>query len=181
MIVVQAVPGEPLDIGKRGEDRARRVAFSLKDFIASFGDGVPQLTVTRPMEGCAYAAMLTREGDTAYWDISDVWTAYCGIGACQLSWFVGETLAKSEIFQFRVADSLDAGEETPEPAQQYLAQVQQLAVRAENAAAAAASSAQTAEETVRQAAQKLGEVGDMETALDSIIAIQNSLIGGDVT
>lgn len=134
MITVQAKQGEILDLGKRGENQVRRIAFDLTDFIVSFGEGTPQLTVTRPMETCAYAAMLTREDGTVYWDIGREWTACCGIGACQLSWYVGETLAKSEIYSFRVSDSLDEGEGAPEPAQVYLEQVQQFAVRAEEAA-----------------------------------------------
>ena len=159
MVTVNAVGGMPLSIGKRGEHGVTRVAFDLKDFLASCGEGRAQLMAVRPGEDLAYLAVLVREGDTAYWEITGEWTAFCGTGACQLGWIVEEKLAKSEIFSFTVADSLDAGDDVPPAGQQYLQMLQALADRVD---------------------QRVGDVGDIEAALDGIIAIQAALMGGDV-
>ena len=207
MNTVKAVGGAPISIGKKGEGGVTRVAFDLSEMIAAYGEGTAQLTAVRPGEEIAYAAVLTREDNAVYWNIGAEWTAYCGTGACQLSWYVGEALAKSEIFSFLVADSLETGEEAPSPSQTYLEQVQQLAVRADTAAEEAAANEQItrnatlsarkamqsalqsegvafgykkdAETAAAQVTEKLGDVGDIEAALDAILAIQNALIGGD--
>jgi hypothetical protein len=107
MVTVNARNGELLSIGRRGENGVVRVAFDLKAFLAANGEGTPFLAVVRPGEEMAYGAPLTRDGDMAYWEITAEWTTFCGTGYCQLSWFVGERLAKSELFAFSVADSLD--------------------------------------------------------------------------
>lgn len=103
-----------IKLGHTGENEAVRVAFSLVPFKEEFPGGRPALLVKPPKGGNAYPVALTSEGDTAYWTITAADTAVAGFGQCELQWYAGDTLAKSDKFDFIVVPALEAGAEPPD-------------------------------------------------------------------
>lgn len=104
----------PIKLGHTGENEAVRVAFSLLPFKEAFPGGAPALLVRRKGDAEAYPVTLTVEGDTAYWTVTSADTEKAGFGQCELQWYVGQTLAKSDKFDFLVAQALEAGAEPPD-------------------------------------------------------------------
>lgn len=104
----------PIKLGHTGENEAVRVAFSLLPFKETFPDGVPALLARRKGDAAAYPVPLTIEADTAYWAVTRADTEKAGFGQCELQWIVGNTLAKSDKFDFFVVKALEAGAEAPD-------------------------------------------------------------------
>lgn len=110
----------PIKLGHTGENEAVRVAFSLVPFKEEFPGGRPALLVKPPKGGNAYPVALTVEGDTVYWTVTAADTAVAGFGQCELQWYAGDTLAKSDKFDFWVVQALEAGAEPPdEPSKRW--------------------------------------------------------------
>ena len=115
----------PIKLGHTGENEAVRVTFSLVPFKEEFPGGRPALLVKPPKGGNAYPVALTSEGDTAYWTITAADTAVAGFGQCELQWYAGDTLAKSDKFDFIVVPALEAGAEPPdEPSKRWFDAIQ---------------------------------------------------------
>lgn len=115
----------PIKLGHTGENEAVRVTFSLVPFKEEFPGGRPALLVKPPKGGNAYPVALTSEGDTAYWTITAADTAVAGFGQCELQWYAGDTLAKSDKFDFIVVPALEAGTEPPdEPSKRWFDAIQ---------------------------------------------------------
>ena len=114
MIEIKATHRAPIKLGHTGENEAVRVAFSLLPFKETFPDGVPSLLARRKGDAAAYPVPLTIEADTAYWAVTLADTEKAGFGQCELQWIVGNTLAKSDKFDFFVVKALEAGAEAPD-------------------------------------------------------------------
>ena len=114
MIEFKATHLAPIKLGHTGETEAVRVAFSLAPFEEAFPGGRPALLVRRKGDAQAYPVTLTVEGDTAYWTVAAADTAAAGFGQCELQWYAGDTLAKSDKFDFLVVQALEAGAEPPD-------------------------------------------------------------------
>ena len=114
MIEMKATHRAPIKLGHTGENEAVRVAFSLLPFKETFPDGVPSLLARRKGDAAAYPVPLTIEADTAYWSVTRADTEKAGFGQCELQWIVGNTLAKSDKFDFFVVKALEAGAEAPD-------------------------------------------------------------------
>lgn len=114
MIEISATHKRTISLGHSGENAAVRVAFSLLPFQRTFPGGRPALLVRRPKEETAYPVPLDVDGTAAYWTVSATDAATAGFGQAELQWYLGQTLAKSDKFQFVVAQALTAGAEPPD-------------------------------------------------------------------
>lgn len=114
MIEIKATHRAPIKLGHTGENEAVRVAFSLLPFKETFPDGVPALLARRKGDATAYPVPLAVEEYTAYWTVTRADTEKAGFGQCELQWIVGNTLAKSDKFDFFVVKALEAGAEAPD-------------------------------------------------------------------
>ncbi len=114
MIEIKATHRAPIKLGHTGENEAVRVAFSLLPFKETFPDGVPALLARRKGDAAAYPVPLAVEEYTAYWTVTSADTEKTGFGQCELQWIVGNTLAKSDKFDFFVVKALEAGAEAPD-------------------------------------------------------------------
>lgn len=114
MIEISATHKCTISLGHTGENAAVRVAFSLLPFQQAFPGGRPALLVRRPKEETAYPVPLDVDGASAYWTVSAADTEATGFGQAELQWYLGQTLAKSDKFQFFVAQALTAGAEPPD-------------------------------------------------------------------
>lgn len=133
MITIKAQHRLPLMIGIEGENNARQVEFDISEFIATFGDGVAQLIFKRPKDNDPYPCIITKNGNTVTWTITNVETAQAGTaGACELSYYVDNVLVKSEIWQVIVKDAMGMpSEDAPEPYRSWVNQVLESGIRAE--------------------------------------------------
>ena len=113
-ISIYATHRYPIKLGHTGENKALRVVFSLIPFQEAFPGGRPALLVRSKGDAQAYPVTLTVEGDTAYWTVTAADTAAAGFGQCELQWYAGDTLAKSDKFDFLVVQALEAGAEPPD-------------------------------------------------------------------
>lgn len=157
----------PIPLGRQGENAARRVRFSMKDFApflslpVSSPDETPQvsLLVRRPGESAEapYPVPLTFEEEdgiprSALWTPSCADTALYGPGECELRLTAGETLVKSRRYPFTVEKALGQAAEPPAPWQPWVNGVLDAAERAQ----AAADTLTEEVETVAQNAEAIG-------------------------
>lgn len=114
MIEIKATHKYPIPLGRTGENEAARIAFTLAPFEEVFPGGTPALLVKRKGDSAAYPVTLTVDGLTAYWTVTSADTDKAGFGQCELQWHLGDTLAKSNKFDFIVVPALEAGTEPPD-------------------------------------------------------------------
>ena len=125
MVEIKATHKCPIPLGRTGENEAVRIAFTLAPFEEVFPGGTPALLVKRKGDAAAYPVTLTVDGLTAYWTVTSADTDKAGFGQCELQWYLGDTLAKSNKFDFIVIPSLEAGAEPPdEPSKRWFDAIQ---------------------------------------------------------
>ena len=110
----------PIRLGYAGENEALRIGFDLSSLKSSFPGGYPLLAVKRPADIDAYPVALEIVDDFGWWTVSNVDTEQAGYGSCQIHWYLGNQLAKSEQYLFFVNKALVAGStQPPEAAEQW--------------------------------------------------------------
>lgn len=110
----------PIRLGYAGENEVLRVGFDLSSLKSLFPGGHPLLVVKRPADHEAYPVSLEIADDFAWWTVSNVDTEQAGYGSCQIHWYLGNQLAKSEQYSFFVNKALAAGStQPPEAAEQW--------------------------------------------------------------
>lgn len=110
----------PIRLGYAGENEVLRVGFDLSSLKTLLPGGHPLLVVKRPADHEAYPVSLEIADDLAWWTVSNVDTEQAGYGSCQIHWYLGNQLAKSEQYSFFVNKALAAGStQPPEAAEQW--------------------------------------------------------------
>ena len=110
----------PIRLGYAGENEVLRVGFDLSSLKSLFPGGHPLLVVKRPADVDAYPVSLEIADDFGWWTVSNVDTEQAGYGSCQIHWYLGDQLAKSEQYSFFVNKALAAGStQPPEAAEQW--------------------------------------------------------------
>lgn len=144
-MIVNAKPSGILSLGRTGENQARSIRFDISHWVMDFGPGVVELVHQRSGDPYPYPVVVSQDGNEVTWNITATDTAMVGLGRCELRYYVGETLAKSETWMTKVFPALGPAAETPpDPYQSWVDQVLQ-------AGAAAAEAAEKAENAaVRQ-------------------------------
>lgn len=144
-MIVNAKASGILSLGRTGENQARSIRFDISHWVRDFGPGVVELVHQRSGDPYPYPVVVSQDGNEVTWNITATDTARPGGGHCELRYYAGETLAKSETWMTKVFPALGPASETPPEAQQgWVDQVIQ-------AGAAAAEAADRAEEAaVRQ-------------------------------
>lgn len=162
---IYAHPGVHLALGRKGENVARQVVFDLRAWRAAYGDGAVSLCAMRAGDAEPYPCGVTQDEDTAVWVLRAADVDKPGWGNVQLSYYVGDTLAKSQTWRTLVAPSLcacgDPGEvqqgwldqagKDAAAAQQGAKDAQEAQKAAEDAALAAESSADAAASAAKAA------------------------------
>lgn len=162
-----------LDIGYQGEENARAFAFDFSPWMEHFASGGSvRLLARRPGEVEAYPCVVTVEDMAATWAVQLADVEIPGNGSLELQYAVGNSIIKSKNFNTSIRASI-AGSvgESPEPHEAWVQEVLEAADRAEGAAYRANDDADRAESAYESLS---GIVGDIDAALDSIIALQKS-------
>lgn len=148
---IYAHPGVHLALGRKGENAARQVVFDLRLWRAAYGDGAVSLCAKRAGDAEPYPCGVTQDEDTAVWVLRAADVDKPGWGNVQLSYYVGDTLAKSQTWRTLVAPSLCACGDPGEVQQGWLDQAGKDAAAAQQGAKDAQEAQQAAEEAAKAA------------------------------
>ena len=109
-----------VDLGHRGEHLARRILFDLVPWQETYGFGVATLAALLPGAETPYPCTVSQEGNVLIWPLTAADTSVAGKGKCELSYYVGEQLVKSVIFQTYTAEALAPVGDPPDPKDSWL-------------------------------------------------------------
>ena len=151
MRYVKAQDGVVIQLGRQGENEVVTVQFDIKGWAEEYGTGTFTLVHQRCKDGDGFEREITVDGDVLSWLITNVDVAYAGNGVLQLTYTVGDAVAKSAMFYTKVLPSLDASEEVPDPWKPWVDEVLEARDDAEDAAENAAESEGNAAESERNA------------------------------
>ena len=166
-------------IGRQAENNAVNIVFDLSFLISNFGNGTATLVHQRTKDDAPYIITTTQNGSNLSWHVSNLDTAYVGVGQAELRWTVGETLAKTIIYKTWTVKSITADEVIPEPYESWydamIEYIDQLKVdsdarlaaaveSATNSATSAAANAAIAVESAQTATTKATQASNSATA-----------------
>ena len=122
----------PISIGHKAEKGVEAVEFDVTAWVETYGSGTLTVIMRRWGDAIPYPiALEIDENNKATWTLSDIDTAKAGMAYAQLSYIVGdEVVKKSDIYTFRVMDSLTGEGEPPEAYESWLEQLTHLAAEA---------------------------------------------------
>ena len=154
-----------LYLGIRGENLALQICIPIAEWIATYGDGTFQLIAQRKGDAAPYPVNIASDAEYVYWNVSSADTAFVGEGKAELQYYVGDTLAKSQAWQTRVTESLDAPGSPPPPYESWVEGVLQAGTDARNASVDAQAArdesvdaAARAEDAARRAEAAAGDL-----------------------
>lgn len=137
MIEEKAYGLEPINLGRQGENLARKVVFSChKEWKKVYGaGGAVSLIAQRSEDDTPYPVALSEdENGNLCWLVSAADTEYAGEGRAELRYLIGETVVKSTTYRTTVRRSMnEAGETPPEAYQSWVDEVLGAAATAEAA------------------------------------------------
>lgn len=165
---IYAHPGVHLALGRKGENEARQVVFDLRLWRAAYGDGAVSLCAMRAGDAEPYPCGVTQDEDTAVWVLRAADVDKPGWGDVQLSYYVGDTLAKSQTWRTLVAPSLCACGDPGEVQQGWLDQAGKDAAAAQQGAKDAQEAQKAAEDAAKAAK------GSAEAAAEAALAAQDA-------
>ena len=148
---VNAPVRKPLFEGVQGENEARSIQFDITPWVDELGDGAVTATAKRSQDSQPYPVTVTKDGTTVTWKPTSTDTAFAGVGSFQLEYTVDSVLAKTCIWSTMVAPSLDPAGDPPDPYDNWLAEMRQIAADAIQAAQDADASADDAQAEVYEA------------------------------
>lgn len=161
---IYAHPGVHLALGRKGETLARQVVFDLRAWRAAYGDGAVSLCAKRAGDAEPYPCGVTQDEDTAVWVLRAADVDKPGWGDVQLSYYVGDTLAKSQTWRTLVAPSLCACGDPGEVQQGWLDQAGKDAAAAQQGAKDAQKAQQAAEDAAKAAKSSAATAADAAKA-----------------
>ena len=155
-------------IGRRGTYNTQQIDFDLSYLIESYGAGVAALMVMRSQDETAYPAVVSQDGTTLTWTISEIDTYYVGSGEVQLMWYVDGGLAKTIIYPMVVMrDILQTTEEPPDAYQTWVDDLTALGAETLQNAQDAAQSALEAEQSATDAGAAKTAAENAQTAAET--------------
>lgn len=144
-------------LGKQGENEVLQVIWRgiVPEWEEKYGAGEFQLAVRRNQDTAPYIANIELDGGDIVWTITSAETARVGDGECELTYTVGDSIAKSQIWTITVCESLTGQEpvDPPEPAKNWVDVVIKTASDAKQSAAESAESARQSAESATNAAE----------------------------
>lgn len=122
----------PISIGHKAEKGVEAIEFDLTAWVETYGSGTLTVIMRRWGDAIPYPiALEIDENNKATWTLSDIDTAKAGMAYAQLNYIVGdEVVKKSDIYTFRVMDSLTGEGEPPEAYESWLEHLTHLAAEA---------------------------------------------------
>ena len=128
----RAIVHSPISIGHKAEKGVEAIEFDVTAWVETYGSGTLTVIMRRLGDAIPYPiALEIDENNKATWVLSDIDTAKAGMAYAQLSYIVGdEVVKKSDIYTFRVMDSLTGEGDPPEAYESWLETLTHLAAEA---------------------------------------------------
>ena len=166
-------------LGKQGENEVLQVIWRgiVPEWEEKYGAGEFQLAVRRNQDTAPYIANIELDGGDIVWTITSAETARVGDGECELTYTVGDSIAKSQIWTITVCESLTGQEpvDPPEPAKNWVDVVIKSASDAKQSATESAESAVNAQKSAENAADSANEAHKSREAIENMEASAVSL------
>lgn len=141
-------------LGKQGENEVLQVIWRgiVPEWEEKYGAGEFQLAVRRNQDTAPYIANIELDGGDIVWTITSAETARVGDGECELTYTVGDSIAKSQIWTITVCESLTGQEpvDPPEPAKNWVDVVIKSSSDAKQSARESAESAVNAQKSAEK-------------------------------
>ena len=137
MIIINAVEGKKIHLGRIGENEARAVRFDVSRELAEFPGAEFTVLNMRPCDPDAYPVngqYISVDGTSLTWTLQSGDLVEDGLGKCELKATVDGVIVKSVIWTTEICTALDGNGEPPEPWESWVEQVENDADRAEEAA-----------------------------------------------
>lgn len=166
-------------LGKQGENEVLQVIWRgiVPEWEEKYGAGEFQLAVRRNQDTAPYIANIELDGGDIVWTITSAETARVGDGACELTYTVGDSIAKSQIWTITVCESLTGQEPVapPEPAKNWVdvvikssSDAKQSATESAESATESAESAVNAQKSAENAADSANEAHKSREAIENM-------------
>lgn len=159
-------------LGKQGENEVLQVIWRgiVPEWEEKYGAGEFQLAVRRNQDTAPYIANIELDGGDIVWTITSAETARVGDGECELTYTVGDSIAKSQIWTITVCESLTGQEpvDPPEPEKNWVDAVLKSSSDAKQAATESAESAKQAAESSTNAAESANEAHKSREAIENM-------------
>lgn len=166
-------------LGKQGENEVLQVIWRgiVPEWEEKYGAGEFQLAVRRNQDTAPYIANIELDGGDIVWTITSAETARVGDGTCELTYTVGDSIAKSQIWTITVCESLTGQEpvDPPEPAKNWVDVVIKSSSDAKQSATESAESARQSAESSMNAANSANEAHKSREAIENMEASAVSL------
>ena len=166
-------------LGKQGENEVLQVIWRgiVPEWEEKYGAGEFQLAVRRNQDIAPYIANIELDGGDIVWTITSAETARVGDGECELTYTVGDSIAKSQIWTITVCESLTGQEpvDPPEPAKNWVDVVIKSSSDAKQSATESAESARQSAESSMNAANSANEAHKSREAIENMEASAVSL------
>lgn len=108
-----------IPIGYEGENLYTRVQIDCVDVFSEYPNATAGIAIESP-SGDIFPVVATKDGNSIVWEIMSSVLSEEGNGRGQLTFMDGETVIKSEIFNFIVYNSLVADGEMPDPVEDWI-------------------------------------------------------------
>lgn len=162
-----------IKLGRCGENHMV-IHFDCTSYQETYGIGNAAL-LFQPARGPMYPVVIEQDGALISWRVSSFDTSESGTGLCELSWYVGDMLVKSQQMITIVYDSLSeqADETCRTDSRPWMDQILQAGVHAQRAQSAAETAQHIADTIGYVTPERFGAAGDGIT--DDTQAIQSAL------
>lgn len=133
---------DSLTLGRVGENLAREIVFDCTNFAKMYGTGTTMVVAKLP-SGVKYPVVVDQNGAMVSWKITAADVSVPGPGKVELRWIVNEVVAKTQLFNTLIRESL-TGTDTDKPPDPYKDWVDSVIERSESAATSASADAEEA-------------------------------------
>ena len=126
MIEEKAYGMQEINLGRQGENKARRVTFDIAEkWREVYGAGGSfSMIVQREGDASPYPVALSEEDGLLVWLVESADTAKSGEGKAELRYMLGDVIAKSQTYRTRVRAAMD--ESTADPPEAYQSWVDEV-------------------------------------------------------
>lgn len=178
MYQVEASCLTKLPLGRQGENLTRQIIFDVSGWLDEFGPGIVELIFQRNRDEQAYPVAVDQDGSNVLWTVTATDTELPGEnGHCELRYYVGDTLAKSQVWTTRIIPAIPVptAETPPETEQGWVDQIISVGAAAKASADAAKADADRASALAAQAAEKAAQTArDASGAAKAMEAAQTA-------
>lgn len=157
----------PIPLGVRAENDVTQVKLRFDAWAQEYGAGVVQLLVLRSGDTAPYPVLLAQSGTEATWTVFSTDLAFPGELRAEYVYTVGTAIKKSAVLRFFVARDIGAPGAAPDPYEDWLEHLTELAAETQQAAIDAEAASEAVQDMgVEAEALEPGETPTVTKSVD---------------